>query len=509
MSAALRCARACFAHTLHVVALPFLAIMVTSAHVGDNNTYFRGEAGPYTVQVVVRHPGVVPGLADITVRIENGPVTRVTVQPVPASLGMEGAPRPDVAQPVPGEDGLFAAQLWFMTLGSYSVRVNVDGASGSGVAVVPVMSAATRTLPMGPALGVILAALGLFLAVGLLTIVRAAVAESTLPPGQPLDHRRRMRGRFAVAIAVVLLALIASGGRAWWQGEANAYRRILFEPLAMSASVTSAAGGAVLELELADRNWLGQTMSAIVPDHGKMMHSFLVRLPAQDAFAHVHPERTGDLRFRLQLPSLPAGRYALYSDIVHETGYTQTLLAEVDLPAVRCDSCAAADPDDSRWVAPVAGQASEDPTAQISAVSVSDDDVRFADGTILRWERSSADFAPDRESILRFSALAADGSPLPLVPYMGMDAHAAVRAADGSVFVHLHPTGSISVAAQQQLAMRSGGELPVPPAHETHAAYSGTVTIPYAFPRAGVYRIWLQVKTEEGVLTGAWEVEVD
>ena len=40
------------------------AVAVASGHVGDNNTHFRGEAGPYTIQVVVRHPGVVPGLAD-------------------------------------------------------------------------------------------------------------------------------------------------------------------------------------------------------------------------------------------------------------------------------------------------------------------------------------------------------------------------------------------------------------------------------------------------------------
>src|SRR5256886_5449925 len=37
--------------------------LVASAHVGSPDTYFEGAAGPYPVRVIVRTPGVVPGLA--------------------------------------------------------------------------------------------------------------------------------------------------------------------------------------------------------------------------------------------------------------------------------------------------------------------------------------------------------------------------------------------------------------------------------------------------------------
>src|SRR2546426_8965308 len=43
--------------------------LVASAHVGSPDTYFEGAAGPYPVRVIVRTPGVVPGLAQITVRL--------------------------------------------------------------------------------------------------------------------------------------------------------------------------------------------------------------------------------------------------------------------------------------------------------------------------------------------------------------------------------------------------------------------------------------------------------
>jgi hypothetical protein len=442
------------------------------------------------VHVVVRHPGVVPGLADITVRVENGPASSVTVRPVHAALGLEGAPRPDVAEPVTGDPSLFAAQLWFMARGAYSVHVEVDGAAGRGIAVVPVNSMATRTLPMSAALTATLAALGLFLGFGLLTIVRAAVGESTTPPGEDPGRARRLRARVAVGVALLLLFLIGTGGRNWWRSEARAYSDLMFVPLALRATPGEFAGGRVLELEIADRNWRNQQAPPLVPDHGKLLHGFLVRVPEQDVFAHVHPERTGDFRFRLALPPLPAGTYAFYGDIVHESGFSQTLVTEVVLPepaSVSCDPCIMPDADDAWWSGNIAETGQE---------------VRFADGSTVRWERLEA-IRAGRDLSLEFSARDSAGAPLPIEPYMGMAAHAAVRHEDGAVFVHLHPSGSISLAAQLALTT-------TPTTHATHmmGAPDGRVAIPYAFPRPGRYRLWLQFRGSDQVRTASWVIDV-
>lgn len=110
----------------------------------------------------------------------------------------------------------------------------------------------------------------------------------------------------------------------------------------------------------------------------------------------------------------------------------------------------------------------------------------------------------DRDTSLRFRAFGPDGAPLPLEPYMGMFGHAALRRSDGSVFTHLHPSGSVSMAAAEILARRDGAQSPMPVATAT----AREVEFPYAFPRAGDYRVWVQVRSGGRVLTGVFDVAV-
>ena len=80
--------------------------LLTSAHVGSPDTYFEGAAGPYPVRVIVRTPGVVPGLAQITVRLlAPRPLQRVLVVPIFWDPKTAAPPPPDVAERVPGIRG--------------------------------------------------------------------------------------------------------------------------------------------------------------------------------------------------------------------------------------------------------------------------------------------------------------------------------------------------------------------------------------------------------------------
>ncbi|HEX5871922.1 MAG TPA: hypothetical protein VFY65_15945, partial [Longimicrobium sp.] len=304
------------------------AVTLLAAHVGSPNVFYEGNAGPYPVRVVVRPPGVIPGLAEISVRVPEGDVRRVTVQPVRWDLGTKGAPRADEALPVAGEARLWSAELWFMDFGSYSVHVAVEGAAGTGTVIVPVPAVATQTLGMKRGMAIGLAGLGLFLFVGALTIVGAAARESVLEPGVEPDARRRRASWIARAVAVPVLALALLGGSRWWDAEDHAYANNLYAAPETEATVAATDGARVLTLAVTDSTW--SRFSPLMPDHGKVMHMFLVREPAMDAFAHVHPIRADSARFQLTLPAeLPAGTYRLYADVVHESGFPQTFVETV------------------------------------------------------------------------------------------------------------------------------------------------------------------------------------
>lgn len=496
--------------------------LLTAAHVGSPDTIFEGSAGPYGIRVIVRPPGVVPGLADITVRILSGEGVRsVLVLPLRGGRPTAEEPPPDNARSVPGDARLYSAQLWLMEGGAYSIQVDVSGTAGSGRAIVPVNSIATRRLGFDAPLAIGLLGLGAFLLIGALTIVGAAVRESVLPPGESPDAARRRRSWWIRLATVPVLALAVFGGKRWWDGVDAEYRNSLFRPLPVTARVTESGGTRTLRLAIADSQWLGPRSAPLIPDHGKLMHLFLVR--DDDAvFAHLHPVMQDARTFAAALPPLAAGRYRLYADVVQENGFTQTLVDTLMLSAGGA-AWRASDPDDSWWKSRQPSAVSDQLTAPLE------------DGSAMTWVRDSAPLVAGRDVELRFTVTAPDGRPASLQPYMGMASHAVIARNDGAVFVHLHPAGTIAMASQLVFALRQPGDTvrgrlgqriaQVERSTEHGAVQCGApqdtvhrsgmlpapcsiVSFPYVFPQPGEYRLWVQVKRDGRILTGAFDVQV-
>ncbi|MFL6264093.1 MAG: hypothetical protein ACJ76Y_30785 [Thermoanaerobaculia bacterium] len=463
------------------------------AHVGSPNVFFDGDAGPYPVRVIVRPPVVIPGLAEVTVRLRDGHrVDGVTVQPVQYRAGFKGAPPPDGAVPVPGAPDTWSAQLWLMRASSYSVRVEVRGPAGPGEALVPVTAVPMKVLGMDRGLGVVLVLLGLFLFAGAVSIVGAAVRESVLPPGEEADGRRRARARALSIVVAALFALAVWGARNWWNRVDGEAREDLFKPFRTRTTVRLDGGRPTLALRIdaQDRaDW-----PPLIPDHGKLMHLFLIREPDLDAFAHLHPVAQGEDDFLAALPALPAGTYRVYADVVLESGFPQTLVDTVRIP--EGTGGPRQDPDDSWRASPPLGKAPE-------AVS------GLEDGGTMLWRREP--LVAGREAELRFEVKGPDGRPAPLEPYMGMLSHAVIAKDDGQVFVHLHPMGTVSMAAQQAFAKKEmeeeGKAVPVT-ASMPGMSSGGAISFPYGFPQPGRYRLWVQVKTGGKIQTGVFDAEV-
>ena len=487
------------ARRFFAAALLFTIAAPLAAHVGSPDTFFEGAAGPYRVRVTIRPPGVVPGEAEIFVRPETNGVTSVSVRPRRYDAGPRGAPPPDEARPVPGDPGLYTASLWLMREGEHAVEVELSGSAGPGRVVVPVASVATRTLPMRGALLVLILAFAALLVSGGLAIVFAAAAESTLAPEETAGPARRRAAVIATCVAAAVFLFLLVGENAWWGSTRAQSVRSLFRPYRASAAVTSTPGGTgrVLRLSIDDPAWRAQGWRPLVPDHGKLVHLFAVREPALDAFAHLHPSPVTERAFDASFPDLPAGTYSLFADITDETGFAQTVTAQARIPpappSAPATPPAPSDPDDS-WIGgkPV--------PAVADAARASD----LGDGMTMTWDLPKDPVRAGREMSLSFFVRDATGAPVALEPYMGMASHAVVLRDDGSVFVHLHPMGTVSMASMDRLEGKPR-DAPMPHAMH-HPIADGRVSFPYAFPKPGPYRLWVQVKTGAVVRTGVFDV---
>ncbi len=496
----------------------FTLVPSAFAHLNGLNVFFDGDAGGYPVHVVIRPPNVVPGVAEISVRVEGSGVQRVTTLPVFWKSGREGAPPPDVAKLVRGETNLYSSTLWLMKPGGYSVDVSVEGARGGGTVIVPVNAIATNTRGMSHPMELILASLAVLLFVILVRVAGAIFGQSLLGPGEIPDAARIFRGRMAMVVTAMIFLLALWGGRKWWNFKEHEYRNeILYHPGDLFASVREETNQNVLQLEVNNPNEPDQS-PALIPDHGKLMHLFLIREPDMKVFAHLHPLKRTWEKFEVALPPLPAGHYDVYADITHETAFSETLAATVELPAptarvmqfwgITTNSpeqvCGAMsvltappegfpltlDPDDSWHM--------DGDTAGTAPKNVA----RVSNGRSIVW-LAPGDLVQDRPLSLRFQLLDTNGQPETLEPYIGMFGHAAVRSNDGDVFAHIHPTGTFSMAAQEYFAGTNA-----PHARADAANPVREVSFPFAFPNPGAYHLWVQLKADGKAYTGVFEAVV-
>jgi hypothetical protein len=386
-----------------------------------------------------------------------------------------------------------------MARGAYSVDVIVDGTRGKANVLVPVASVATGRLAMNPALGALLVTLGIVLCAGLVNIVHKGAGESLLDMHEELDPVRRRRARRVAALAIPVLALAILGGARWCRGLDTTYERTMYRPSPLGLSVQDG----VLRLQMTDAVFQAPGRpSALMPDHGKLMHLFLVHADDARAFAHLHPQAVDTSAippFTTPLPPLPAGKYHVFADVVHETGFERTLVGSLPLG----DSVGrrlTSDPDDGWHV----GDASREKTT------------RLADGSTMTLDiEPNGLIRAGREETIRVTVRDASGQLAQLEPYLGMKAHGVVVRVDGAVYVHLHPMGTITKAAQEAFLARDRGDttetgrLRLATTHPMDASADSTaVEFPYAFPQGGSYRLFVQVRHNGRVLTGAYAITV-
>lgn len=503
-----------------VCAMVLLCTTAAHAHVGSPDVYAEGQAGPYRLSVVVRPALVIPGVAEIDVRAETSGIDRITITPIPMTgEAAKHPPVPDTMERPSKDAQFFTGHLWIMAPGSWKIRFVVNGGQGQGVLSIPLPATAMATRKMQPALGTLLAVLGLLLVLGMVGIVGAAVREAKLTPAETIPEANRRRGYVAMTVALALLSVGIVLGNRWWKADAAVYSENIYKPLQMTPTLTQ---GNMLNLKLQDPGWLRQRqLDDFVPDHDHLMHLYMIRWPEMDVVFHLHPEPIGTGEFQLALPSMPAGDYHLYADVVHANGFPETLVAAIILPQISGRPLAGDDAEGLAKPLSSSGNDSESVIAARNSDSSSEareESFRLPDGYTMVWEMPKA-LLPKAPESFRFDLLDPQGKPpKDMALYMGMLGHAAFVNTDGTVFAHIHPTGTVAMAAfmmanpnaaMSVMENESASHMAdMPGMGVSGGALPNTVSFPYGFPSAGQYRIIVQMKHGSTVETGVFDALV-
>jgi hypothetical protein len=520
------------------------------AHVGSSGVLYQGQAGPYKVLVSLQPPDVIPGTAQVTVYVENGQPQLVEARPVYFRTGLRGAPSPDPLAAVVGQTGQYQGIVWLMSSGASSVQLRLEGKEGKGEIIVPVAATSTAMREMPSQLGLILSILAVLLVVLLVTAISASASDGLLKAGETLNVKQKRAKWLNAGIGLLICTALLYGGSSWWNAWAADYQRYMYRPLEGTGKVLSQNSERVFQVKIDTtqfRRGLNRPLSFLIPDHGKLMHLFLVRQGTLDAFAHLHPERRDTTTFEAYLPKLPAGNYLMYADIVNRSGFAETITDTVTIPAIQGTAFPKTDPEDTYVVTDPLNNPKQIPVDEnVVVCGKPGTQTKLKDGSSIIWQgKPNEALEANRPYSLTFEVLEPSGKAAQLEPYLGMNGHAAVVRADGSVYIHLHPVGTLSMASQQSMQGRITDTTRIyryanpkgfrdsidryianlkalPPADRdqllmktmlaTHnmkgMSHSNMIVFPYSFPKAGQYRIFVQIKRNGQVLTGIFDAKV-
>ena len=170
----------------------------------------------------------------------------------------------------------------------------------------------------------------------------------------------------------------------WWDQTASARsRRMIYAAPELQLSLQP---DSTLQLHIGDNKWHSSRPDAVntelIPDHGYLMHLFLIRTPGMDRFYHLHPRQEAGLDFVEDLPPFPAGHYQVFADIVRSSGFPDTMVSEIDLPDIGGKPLAG---DDSETVAPPLSDVPEESSSET-----------FPDGYRMVWERDASPLVANR-----------------------------------------------------------------------------------------------------------------
>ena len=484
----------------------FLFSSIIYADIGHYNFTFEGEVFGNTVRALVKPPGVVPGVANITIKTFSQSIDSIKIKPVKwhgkidsyphLKIGPQGAPPSESMNKLEYMSNFYEGELWLMDFGAYNINIEFFKNGNAEIINIPINSIATQINPMTIQTSSILFCFMLLLLFGATNIITIAYRESTTPYNKEIKSEKIKQSKIVMLGSFCILIFILYTGNEWWKNTEKDYRENLYVPMDNEVQLVSNDKQDILQILFTDELWLGGMVPDLMPDHGKIMHLYLIKEDHLQ-LCHLHPRRNliNSNLFEVVLPDIQYGKYNLYMDVTFESGFSTTLINKVDYNIDNIkknkSNYLISDKDDS--------YISDAPKHQ------------------LKWLNEKKYFNINEDINLTFQAQSIGGDPSDIQPYIQMGGHGAILKEDNSVFIHIHPIGTISMASQelynQNDEIENSGICYFGSPDDSLKTYFENKKSIVNFPplildKPGDYIMWIQAKSEEEIITQKFDFRI-
>ncbi len=309
-----------------VAVLCLIAATTARAHIGSPDTFVQTTAGPYAVLLSVHPPTAYPGAVEVDLRALGSGLAITSI-----TAALDANPQ-QLLQSF--DSSVYTASLWTPTPSAHALHLRLTGQQGGAALDLALPANATA-----PVAGISHRAKQLDLVFAVLMVLLAVIVLSR----RAQTHRHRVLAAIVLFAAAMLLVF--------------AYRAPRPPDTTQLDAQLSPTGTLRLTLTHPKESFLD-----LVPDHGKLLHLFLIRQPRLDVLIHLHPMQDREPNeFHVQLPALPPGDYTLYADLYHATGVEDTAVLNLGLPGQYSSPTPLAADDSFGNVAPISTAAAPQP----------------------------------------------------------------------------------------------------------------------------------------------------
>ena len=273
----------------------------------------------------------------------------------------------------------------------------------------------------------------------------------------------------------------------------------LFKPLENEVNLVKNNKQNILQVKITDDAWKDGRIVDFIPDHGKIMHLYLINENHQQ-LCHLHPKRNSkdNSLFEVVIPPVEYGKYYIYIDVTLESGSNQTLRNSIEyypdnILNQKEQYFLELDPDDSF--------------------------IKENSSYYFKWLNNSKNYYVNHEINLNFQMLDRLNNPVMLEPYIQMGGHGAIIDSSGNTFIHIHPIGTISMASQelydQEYDLQKSGicyfGLPDTTIKDySQATFKNSFLSfpPIIIDDPGKYFLWIQGKSNNEIITEKFEFNI-